>query len=45
MLGLIGLMLEGLQEGGGGAALLQSLQRMVEEGPIKIGVPGSGPVA
>jgi hypothetical protein len=41
VLGLIGLMLEGLQEGGAAAASLQSLRRMVEEGPIKIGVPGS----
>ena len=44
-LGLIGLMLEGLQEGGAAAASLQSLRRMVEEGPIEIGVPGSGSVA
>jgi len=44
VLGLIGLMLEGLQEGGAAAAALQSLQRMVQEGPIEIGVPGSGPV-
>jgi hypothetical protein len=43
-LGLIGLMLEGLQEGGAAAASLQSLRRMVEEGPIEIGVPGSGSV-
>jgi type VI protein secretion system component VasK len=41
VLGLIGLMLEGLQEGGAAAASLQSLRRMVEEGPIKIGVPCS----
>jgi hypothetical protein len=41
VLGLIGLMLEGLQENGAAAASLQSLQRMVEEGPIEIGVPGS----
>ena len=40
-LGLIGLMLEGLQDGGAAAASLQSLRRMVEEGPIEIGVPGS----
>jgi hypothetical protein len=41
VLGLIGLMLEGLQGGGAAAASLQSLRRMVEEGPIEIGVPGS----
>jgi len=41
VLGLIGMMLEGLQEGGAAAASLQSLRRMVEEGPIEIGVPGS----
>lgn len=40
-LGLIGLMLEGLQEGGAAAASLGSLRRMVAEGPIEIGVPGS----
>jgi hypothetical protein len=40
-LGLIGLMLEGLQESGAAAASLQSLRRMVEEGPIEIGVSGS----
>ena len=45
VLGLIGLMLEGLQESGAAAASLQSLQRMVEEGPIKIEVPGSEQVA
>jgi hypothetical protein len=45
VLGLIGLMLEGLQEGGAAAAALQSLQRMVQEGPIEIGVPGSELVA
>jgi hypothetical protein len=39
-LGLIGLLLEGLEEGAA-AASLGSLQRMVEEGPIEIGVPGS----
>lgn len=44
VLGLIGLMLEGLQDGGAAAASLQSLQRMVEEGPIEIGMPGSGSV-
>ena len=44
-LGLIGLMLEGLQEGGAAAASLQSLRRMVQEGPIEIGVPGSELVA
>jgi hypothetical protein len=43
VLGLIGLMLEGLQDGGA-AASLQSLRRMVEEGPIEIGLPGSGSV-
>jgi hypothetical protein len=41
VLGLIGLMLEGLQGGGAAAASLQSLRRMVEEGPIEIGMPGS----
>jgi hypothetical protein len=41
VLGLIGMMLEGLQDGGAAAASLQSLRRMVEEGPIEIGVPGS----
>jgi len=45
VLGLIGMMLDGLQDGGGGAASLQSLQRMVEEGPIEITAPGSEPVA
>jgi hypothetical protein len=40
VLGLIGLMLDGLKEGAA-AALLQSLRRMVEEGPIEIGVPAS----
>ena len=40
-LGLLRLVLEGLQDGGAAAASLQSLQRMVEEGPIEIGVPGS----
>lgn len=45
VLGLIEMMLEGLQESGAAAASLQSLRRMVEEGPIEIGVPGSGPVA
>ena len=39
-LGLIALILEGLQDGGATASL-QSLRRMVEEGPIEIGVPGS----
>jgi hypothetical protein len=43
-LGLIGLMLEGLQDGGAAAASLQSLRRMVEEGPIEITAPGSEPV-
>jgi hypothetical protein len=38
-------MLEGLQESGAAAVSLQSLRRMVEEGPIKIEVPGSEPVA
>jgi hypothetical protein len=41
VLGLIGLMLEGFQDGGAAAASLESLLRMVEEGPIEIGVPGS----
>jgi hypothetical protein len=41
VLGLIGMMLDGLQGGGATAASLQSLRRMVEEGPIEIGVPGS----
>jgi len=41
VLGLIGLMLEGLQDCGAAAASLQSLQRMVEEGPIEITAPGS----
>jgi len=45
VLGLIGLMLEGLQDGGAAAASLQSLQRMVEEGPIEITAPGSEPLA
>jgi len=45
VLGLIGMMLDGLQEGGAAAASLQSLQRMVQEGPIEIGSPGSGSVA
>jgi hypothetical protein len=45
VLGLIGLMLEGLQESGAAAASLQSLRRMVEEGPIEITAPGSGSVA
>jgi septation ring formation regulator EzrA len=40
-LGLIGLVLEGLQDEGAAAASLQSLRRMVEEGPIEIGVLGS----
>jgi hypothetical protein len=40
VLGLIGLVLEGLEEGAA-AASLQSLRRMVEEGPIEIGVSGS----
>jgi hypothetical protein len=44
-LGLIGMMLEGLQESGAAAVSLQSLRRMVEEGPKEIGVPGSGSVA
>ena len=44
-LGLIGMMLEGLQESGAAAVLPQSLRRMVEEGPKEIGVPGSGSVA
>jgi len=39
-LGLIGLVLEGLEEGSA-ATSLQSLRRMVEEGPIEIGVPAS----
>jgi hypothetical protein len=45
VLGLIGLLLEGLQDGGAAAASLQSLRRMVEEGPIEITAPGSEPVA
>ena len=45
VLGLIGLMLEGLQESGAAAVSLQSLRRMVEEGPIKIEVSGSEQVA
>jgi hypothetical protein len=45
VLGLIGMMLEGLQESGAAAASLQSLRRMVEEGPIEIGAPGSESVA
>jgi hypothetical protein len=40
-LGLIGLVLEGLQDEGAAAASLQSLRRMVEEGPIQIEPPGS----
>jgi hypothetical protein len=44
VLGLIGMMLEGLQ-GGAAAAALQSLQLMVEQGPIEITAPGSGSVA
>lgn len=35
-LGLIDLLLEGLQESGAAAATLQSLRLMVEEGPIEI---------
>jgi hypothetical protein len=45
VLGLIGMMLDGFQERGAAAASLQSLQRMVEEGPIEITAPGSKPVA
>jgi hypothetical protein len=38
-LGLIHLVLEGLQENGAAAASLQSLKRMVEEGPIDLVSP------
>jgi hypothetical protein len=41
VLGLIGLLLHGLQEGAA-AASLQSLRRMIEEGPIE--VTAAGPV-
>ena len=44
VLGLIALMLEGLQSDGATVPVLQSLRRMVEEGPIEPGVPGSGSV-
>lgn len=44
VLGLIALMLEGLQSDGATVSVLQSLRRMVEEGPIEPGVPGSGSV-
>jgi len=39
-LGLIGLVLEGLEEGSA-ATSLQSLRRMVEEGPIQVDAAGS----
>ena len=41
VLGLIGMLLDELQQGGGGAAALQSLRRMVEQGPIRIVSAGS----
>jgi hypothetical protein len=41
-LGLVGLVLEGLEEGAD-AATIRSLQRMVEEGPIEI-TAAAGPV-
>ena len=44
VLGLIALMLEGLQSDGATVPVLQSLRRMVEEGPIEPGLPGSGSV-
>jgi hypothetical protein len=45
VLGLIGMLLDELQDGGGGAAALQSLRRMVEQGPIRIAPECSGLVA
>ena len=45
VLGLIGMLLDELPETGGAAAGLQSLRRMVEQGPIRIAPAGSELVA
>ena len=44
VLGLIGMLLDGLPETGGAAAGLQDLRRLVEQGPIRIAPAGSEPV-